>query len=771
MNIQTKTQKYRKNPFRDIEISKVKKFQNATLQPEKRIPSIAVLTTYPPRECGIATYSKDLLEHLNSLFSSSYSVKICAINTENENPDYPKDISFVLNADSSESFETIANEINLDGDIQLVFIQHEFGLFHQNQDAFLNFIKKIKKPVVISFHTVLPNPDAEFKKYVESIISEVDQIIVMTNSSKRILERDYEYFEKMISVIPHGTHLIPFKNKVELKQKYGFEGKTVLSTFGLLGPGKSIETTLDALSMIVKDYPDLLFLIIGKTHPGNVKHHGETYRDFLKDKIDTLGLNEHVQFINEFVVLDELLDYLQLTDIYLFTSKDPNQAVSGTFSYAMSCGCPIISTPIPHALELLKEDKGLLFDFGDSTMLAHQLKRLLNNEEERKNFGLNGLHATSCNAWENSAILHAKIFNSLEPRLKLNYNLPKIDLEHLERMSTDTGMLQFSTLNQPDLESGYTLDDNARALLVICQLSKDFDDESLTNMFKTYLSFVINCQRYDGTFMNYVDQHKTFTPQNNLVNLDDSNGRALWALGEVIYRKHEIPSKYHYLIENTEDCFNDFLPNVLSVNSPRAISFLIKGLYYANKTLGREDIKDLIDGLAAKLLRFYDKESQPNWNWFEDSLTYANSVLPEALLLAYDATQNTIYKKIAFESFEFLLGLLFDGDSMQVISNKTWLKRGDNLESQPKGGQQAIDVAYTILALKVFQKQFPNRKYDSYMKIAFSWFLGNNHLNQTVYNPCTKGCFDGIEESNVNLNQGAESLVSYLLSRIAMDPD
>ncbi|MEO6347694.1 MAG: glycosyltransferase [Aquaticitalea sp.] len=731
-------------------------------------PSIVLLTTYPPRECGIATYSKDLLNHIDALFSSSFSIKIYALNTSNENPKYDENISYVLKTDSPKSFKKITEKINMDSSIQLVFVQHEFGLFHQNPAEFLKFIQTVQKPVVISFHTVLPRPDTTFKNYVQSLICHVDHIIVMTNSSKQILVNEYQCLEDMVSIISHGTHLIPFKNKEELKRRYGFEGKTVLSTFGLLGPGKSIETTLNALPLLIKEYPNLIFLIIGKTHPGIVKKEGEIYREFLKEKIETLNLTQHVKFINEFVQLDNLLEYLQLSDIYLFTSKDPNQAVSGTFAYAMSCGCPIISTPMPHALELLKEDKGLLFDFGNSTMLANHISKLLDDDNWRTNLGLNSLHASAANSWENTALLHATLFNRLKPQLKLQFNKPKLSLEHLYRMTTSVGILQFSKLNQPEIESGYTLDDNARALLVMCQVCTDFEDSNLMNLYTIYLSFIVNCQRYNGSFFNYVDQNLVFTEQNNTVNLDDSNGRALWALGEVISRKNDFPKQYSYLIENAEACFNNFLPNAINIHSPRATSFIIKGLYNANKTLSRSDIDNLIDELASKLARQYEHESQEDWRWFEDGLTYANGVIPEAMLIAFNVTKNPIFEEIALRSFMFLLGLSFKGSNIQVISNQTWYKRGDQFEIHPKGGQQAIDVAYIILALQRFHENYPERGFDAYMNIAFSWFLGNNHLNQTVYNPCTKGCYDGIEANNVNLNQGAESLVSYLLSRLAM---
>lgn len=732
-------------------------------------PAIVVLTTFPPRECGIATYSNDLIGHLNTLFSSSFDIRICAVLEEDSiNERVDKD-SVVLNTDSEASFDDLATKINRDPSISMLLIQHEFGLFHQNKMKFLELVKSIKKPVVIGFHTVLPHPDEEFRNYVVSLCQEVDHIIVMTKTSKNILVRDYDCNENNISVISHGTHLIAHESKEELKEKFGYSNRTVLSNFGLLGPGKGIETTLNALPELVNEFPDLLYLIIGKTHPGNVKQHGESYRDFLKEKIHSLKLEQHVSFINEFVPLDNLLEYLQLTDIYVFTSKDPNQAVSGTFSYAMSCGCPIVSTPIPHAKEFLKENNGLLFDFGDSKMLVSQLKILLNDKVYRENLGLNCLHASASNAWENSGLAHAELFNMLDPKIKLKFNLPELRLDYLKKMTTNLGMLQFAVLNRPDLESGYTLDDNARALIVTCKAYKREEDDSLNALLFTYINFILNCQRYDGRFLNYVDKNEAFTRQNHEVNLEDSNGRAIWALGELLAIKSELGSEFDYILFKVEDAINQFLSHLDELKSPRAMAFVIKGLYHANLSLNRKEIKKCIETLGNKLADFYNRASDHEWKWFESYLTYGNAALPEAMLLAYKVTGNPEFEKIAKDSFQFLLDNVCSGPRFQVISNQAWFKKGDTHTELPLGGQQPIDVAYTILALKEFDNHYKNDAYKSYMTTAFSWFLGNNHLSQTVYNSCTKGCYDGIEADNVNLNQGAESLVSYLLSRLTID--
>lgn len=731
--------------------------------------SVLMLTTFPPRECGIATYSKDLVENINKAFGDSCSIAICALYNHKQPLEGSENHTYSLNTDVAENYQELSSRINVDKSIDLVMIQHEFGLFNGCSDTFIEFLEALKKPLIVAFHTVLPDPNQTMLRHVSAIVSASQCVTVMTKTSKSILEDTYGVLPSKIKVITHGTHLIKHRNKEKLKSKYGLEGKTVLSTFGLLGPGKSIETTLDALPEIINDFPEVRFLVLGKTHPTLVNNEGEKYRDFLLQKIKDLKIEHHVKFINEFLPLEDLLEYLQLTDIYLFTSIDPNQAVSGTFAYAMSCGCPIVSTPIPHAKEFLTENKGLLFDFGNSKILSNKVRILLNDEPYRKNLGLNALHSSVATSWENSALAHGHLFQKFAPKLQLNYQKPAIKFDHLLKMSTNVGLIQFSKLNHPDINSGYTLDDNARALIAVCEYYKLTRDENLIPSIIKYFSFIFNCQRYDGQFLNYVDEHKQFTEQNQSVNLEDSNGRAIWAIGHLLEIKNRTPQKYAYIFQRAKECLDEFLPSAVSFNSPRAMAFIIKGLTQSGLVKKDSFYYFTVEKLGSKLFKMYQHESQNEWKWFESYLTYGNSVLPEAMLDVYRLTNNEDYEVTAFESFNFLVQHLFVKDEFKVISNQTWFLRGDSLKNSTPGGQQPIDVAYTILALKKFHETFPNEGYLNKMELAFSWFLGNNHLKQIIYNPCTTGCHDGLELDNVNLNQGAESTVSYLLARLAFE--
>ena len=427
---------------------------------DNKLPEILFITSYPPRECGIATYSLDLIKALNNKFTNSFKISICALESENEKHTYTEDIKYILNTDYPNAFICLAKNINEDDNIQIVLIQHEFGFYEKKENKLNLFLCTITKPIVLVFHTALPHPNETLKKNVQDITAAAESVIVMTHSSKNILMSDYQIAEDKITVIPHGTHLVPHSDKELLKEKYKLSGKIILSTFGLLSSGKSIETTLDALPAITKANPDVMFLIIGKTHPSVKQREGEKYRLMLEERVEALQLKNNVQFINSFVPLPELLEYLQLTDIYLFTSKDPNQAVSGTFSYAISCGCPVISTPIPHAREVLSTDAGIIIDFESNEQLSDAVNKLLNDEQLRTVISLNGLHKMAETAWENAAIAHARLFEEISrDQIALHYDIPEINLDHIKKMTTDFGMIQFAKINHPDIETGYTLDD------------------------------------------------------------------------------------------------------------------------------------------------------------------------------------------------------------------------------------------------------------------------------------------------------------------------
>jgi glycosyltransferase involved in cell wall biosynthesis len=723
-----------------------------------------MINSFPPRKCGIATYSEDLIRAIENKFGNSFTIKVCALQKEDSALKYPSEVTYFLKTAQKDAYKKLALDINKDEEIKVIYLQHEFGLYGgEYGDFILDFLEANNKPIITTFHTILPNPNEKIKEVIQKIALLSSKVIVMTHLSAKILKSDYLISDEKIKIIPHGTHLIePFILKSH--ESIPFKNKTIISTFGLISEGKGIETALDALPKIVAKFPNVLYLIIGKTHPEVIKNEGEKYRDSLKEKVKKLHLENNVLFINKYLELDILLEYLQRTDLYFFTSKDPLQAVSGTLVYALSAACPVISTPIPHSLEML-DGAGMNFDFGNAEQLADAAILVLSNPKMMKNMQLNALHRVSPTAWQNAAIAHINVAKTLldENDFHLEYKIPAYNLNHIERMTTDFGMIQFAKITCPDLSSGYTLDDNARALIVVAkhfELTGKFSDLPLI---QTYLRFILFCQQEDGSFLNYVTKDKQFFDKNKDENLEDANGRAIWALGEFLSLNHLLDFDLQAQVENA---FQLSIQHIHRLQSPRAISFCIKGLYHYYQFNKREDILHLITKLGDNLVSKYRGVSKNNWQWYENYLTYANAVIPEAMLLAGKCTQNDLFREIAQKTFDFLLHITFENQKIKVISNTGWhLKGGDKNHF----GEQPIEIAYTILALHTFYTSFPNHTYLNKIKIAFNWFLGENHLNQIIYNPITGGCYDGLEEHHVNLNQGAESTLSYFLARLTVE--
>ena len=393
----------------------------------------------------------------------------------------------------------------------------------------------------------------------------------------------------------------------------------------------------------------------------------------------------------------------------------------------------------------------------------------------------NGLQKMASSAWENTALAHALLFDKYTRKeMSLKYSHPTIKLDHVKRMTTGFGMIQFSKINQPDIESGYTIDDNARAMISVCQHYELTRDEADLPYITTYLNFIKYCQQAPqpplgdlygakppleivGNFLNYVDKNKHFTPQNGETNLEDANGRTMWALGFLMSKSDILPKT---LITEANQIVQKALPYIMTMHSSRAMAFAIKGLCFANECLELSKISFSVKTLANRLVQMYKHEAEENWAWFEGYLTYGNSILSEAMLCAYQETGDEKYMEIAQSSFDFLLSVIFQDDEIKVVSNQGWHIKG---QVPNQFGEQAIDVAYTILALDRFYDVFKDKAYLDKMVTGFDWFLGKNHLHQTIYNPCTGGCYDGLEEHQVNLNQGAESTVSYLMSRLTVE--
>jgi glycosyltransferase involved in cell wall biosynthesis len=721
-----------------------------------------VLASYPPRVCGIATYTQDLLAALGRVYGNSARFRLCALERGMVQRAYPAEVECTLDTLDEQAYRNLAERVKKDERITGVWVQHEFGLYPGGEGRYLlDLLRSTDKTVTITFHTVLAEPGMERMQMVKDLAATAGHVVVLTDRSAELLRTVYGIAADKITVIAHGTHVIAAGHMNEKKRKLGLEGRMVLTNFGLLSSNKGIEVAIEAMPAIVREVPNAIYLVLGRTHPEIVKQEGEQYRQSLEARVAELGMGEHVQFVDRYLALDELLDYLCATDIYLFTSKDPQQAVSGTFAYAMGCGCPVISTRIPHAQEKLG-DAGILIDFNDPQQLGAAALLLLKNDELRRTMATNALQRMSASSWENVAIAHMAVLSrDAMPGQLPSYKWPAVDLSHLKAMTTPLGIVQFSRNCEPDPASGHTLDDNARALIAMCMLAS-VTDRNPADLARTYLRFIRRCQMEDGSFLNYTDDAGTFTSQNQEVNLDDANGRAIWALGTAAATTELDRS----MRDQASAMLQKALPHALTIRSPRAVAFIMKGLHEYGRAHSDPTLAVKIDRLGNILLQGIGVHFCEDWKWLEPEVTYGNAVIPEALLIGHLATGDPLYRETALSTMDFLLGHTIRHGRFKAVSNRNWLRR-QQVEG-PGYGEQPIEAAYTILALERFCRAFGRERYAAPMRMAFDWFLGRNHLHQTIYDRNSGGCRDGLEKHNVNMNEGAESTICYLLARLAM---
>ena len=536
---------------------------------------ICFLSNFPPKECGIATFTQDLITSMNKRFNPKVKSRVIALNEESSIYNYDSRVVMEMNKDYLEDYINIAKKINRSDKIKLVCIQHEFGIFGGEYGSYIiPFLETIEKPVVVTFHSVLPQPNNLRKNVVKFICDKCAATIVMAESAIDILHNDYGVTKSKIHVIRHGIPDTPLKDSEPFKKKLRLDNKIVLSTFGLLSRGKGIEYMIKALPHLVKKYPNLLYVIIGETHPVIRKREGEEYRNYLVDLVKKLNLQNNVKFYNKYLSLEEIIEYLLATDVYICTNLERNQIVSGTLSYAMGCGKAVVSTPNLYAEEVLSNERGMVAELQNPKSYAEKIDALLSNPDLRKRIEQNAYAFARSMIWPNVASSYLHLFNKIvKLREETTEKYPTIKLNHLKSLTDDVGCIQFSKLSIPDAASGYTVDDNARALIVATMHDKLYNSEISKELSKTYLNFLERVHDENAKFNDMEFQENKLIPTS-----EDAIGRALWSLGHLINN-----SKNHELITKAKNMFDKTYSLIEPDSSPRAKAFTVIGLYHYHK--------------------------------------------------------------------------------------------------------------------------------------------------------------------------------------------
>jgi glycosyltransferase involved in cell wall biosynthesis len=667
-------------------------------------------------------------------------------------------VEWEIDQNSKEEYIKLAKTLNSDKHIQGIIIQHEYGIFGGvDGEKVLHFMEHCKKPMLVTLHTVLPTPSIKMNDVTGKIIKFAKNIVVLTHQSKKIIEDLYPEIQGKIYVIPHGIHPIEFTDPDKFKAKLELEQYTVLSTFGLLSRGKGIEYIINALPGVIKKYPKIIYLILGETHPVIRRNEGEKYRIELLKLIKKLNLQKHVRFYDQYLNLTDLFKFLKATDVYISSSTNPNQAVSGTLSYALGSGRAVVSTEFAQAKEIVTEDTGRLVPIKDSSAITTALLDLLSDKKRLKTMNFNAFQKTRPMLWSNVAKRYVTLLKSTM--------IPPIRLNHLQTMTDDFGLFQFATFSTPNKKFGYTLDDNARALIFCAALKKQNHSENLDALIEIYLSFIQKCQLPDGSFTNYIDyDDKRATVQNSAEDIEDTQSRALWALSEVLSNTSLDPKTR----KKATELFILAVSKNTNLTHLRSIAYTLKSLALAADTLPEYKQKFFVSITehADTLMKALKQNSIKSWTWYEDHLSYNNAILPESLMIAGTLLKNPEYTKAGLRSLEFLIGKTFTSEYYMPIGHTQWYK---NNEKRSEFDQQPEDPASMIQALAYAYSITHKKIYYNLAHKCFGWFLGNNSTTTSLYNEKTAGCYDGLHPDRVNLNQGAESLVSYLMSVVTIN--
>ena len=760
--------------------------RRARSQSKPSLPSrIAVIGNYLPRQCGIATFTTDLCEAISAEYGTARLLALPVNDIEN-GYDYPARVRWSLAQDDPTSYQEAAEFLNFNN-IDMLCLQHEYGIFGGPAGShILRLLRGLKMPLVTTLHTVLREPDPNQLMVMEEIAELSDRLIVMSQLSSQFLQEIYKVPGSKIDMIPHGVPDLPFLDPNFYKDRFGVEGKAVLLTFGLLSPNKGIESVIQALPQILSKHKNVAYIVAGATHPHILRREGETYRASLEALAKKVGVESQVIFHNRFVSPDEMVQFIGAADIYITPYRHEAQVVSGTLAYALGAGKAIISTPYWHAIELLNDGRGALVPFQNPAAIAQKTIELLDTPAIRHAMRKRAYLFAREMIWKRVAQGYMESFAKVRsdrmenPRVqllarfpqKLRDRLPALKLNHMNRLTDDTGMLQHAIFTIPNRGEGYTTDDNARALIftvLLAQLGKErlekagstVSDLVLPDLSFRYLSFLEHAfNPAKGSFRNFLRYSRRWS---EAVGSEDCHGRALWGLGTVLGRSTD-----QGLRCAAGRLFEFSFPAAIEFSSPRAWAYTLLGIQeYLGSYPGDRDAQKVRSVLAGRLLEMYASIRSPDWKWFETILAYGNARLPQALLLVGSACSDDRMVSAGLEALEWLMETQrceTNGHFVPIGSQGFYRQGGE----KARFDQQPIEAAGAVSACLEAYRVTGDSRWRSEAWSAFNWFLGDNDLHLPLYDSVTGGCRDGLHPDRANENQGAESTLSFLMALLAM---
>ncbi len=741
---------------------------------QESVKSAVFIGNYLPRQCGIATFTTDLSESFASI-APDISNWVIAINDKPEGYQYSSRVRFEINQDRLHDYDIAAEFLNMNH-VDVVCLQHEYGIFGgRNGGYILELLRDIRIPVITTLHTILKNPSRQEREIMRQLSELSDRLVVMSHRSVNFLRDIYETPEQKIRLIPHGIPKMPLTSPDIYKSKFGMENKTVILSFGLLSPSKGLEYIIKALPAIVKNHPDVVYMVIGATHPHLKIAQGEGYRLSLHHLAKELGVSDHVVFHDRFVNLEDLIDFIGSADIYVTPYLNEEQIVSGTLAYTLGVGKAVVSTPYWYAQEMLADGRGRLVPFRDSHALANEINFLLDNPEERNAMCKRAYQHCRNMVWEEVAKQYLHLFTQAKqtrlraqvPVTKLKtlsagrQRLPEIRLDHLRVMTDDTGILQHARFTIPNRDHGYCVDDNSRALIVTIMadnlLPQEPHAKSLSSIYLSFLDHAFD--EKTGKFRNFMTYDREWVADDNW---EDAHGRAVWSLGVTVAGQDKgLAASALYLFHHSLIALEDLV-------HPRAMAFSIIGIHaYLGVYSGDSNVRRIRGVLSRKLMEKFRENAKTDWPWFEDILSYGNARIPHALILSGQWMQDNEMLTTGLRALKWLKEIQSDNESgaFSPIGNSEWYRRGG---VKSKYDQQPIEASAMIYACIEAFNCTRDHEWIRFAYKCLDWYLGANDLNVSLYDHSTGGCRDGLEPHGVNENQGAESTLCWLLSLIAL---
>ncbi|AJP73779.1 glycosyltransferase family 4 protein [Sphingomonas hengshuiensis] len=731
------------------------------------ITHIALIGNFLPRKCGLATYTTDTYNALIARYPD-LKVDVYAMDDHPGLYDYPPEVTRAIPQHERSAYLDAARAIEASG-AQALWVQHEYGIYGGAAgEHLIALLDRLSIPVFATLHTVLERPSADERRVLEALLRRSSRVIVMAERGRDILKRVHGVDDRKVVMIPHGVPDRPLADPDAFKPAFGWEGRDVVLTFGLLAPNKGIETIIAAMPEVVAADPSALYVVLGATHPNLVAHEGEAYRDRLKALAEEKGVADHVRFIDAFVDYDDLIDYLQAADIYATPYTNPAQITSGTLSYAVGVGKAVISTPYVHATEILDQGHGVIVDFGDSAAFAREIGRLLSDKQARTQLSARAYARGRTMTWPRlveNAMAELKTVIATKPRrfgkTKSRTELAtlKPDISAVERMSDSTGMLQHSIFSVPDRRHGYCIDDNARALILMCKV--DGLDETVRDKWTSiYASFVQYAWNPDERrFRNFMNFDRTWCED---VGSEDSNGRALWALG--VTARDARAQKHRDWAASMFDVTGSI---ALDLGSPRARAFAMLGAAAMIEAHPGHALSEMILArFGSELIALLDGARRPEWQWFEIVLAYDNARLPEALLRAGQALGNQTFVSVGLETLEWIVERQTSPEGrFRAVGTESFGRpyaEPLQFDQQPLEAQATVDAC--VAALEVTREP----RWGEEAMRAYRWYLGANDLEMPLASAHDGGCFDGLMPHGLNRNQGAESILALQLANCAI---